>query len=117
MYKQQSMKQLPSICMIAVALVFTNCKKETGTLITDCFPNDATARQIINRSAVVTVIGGQAYLVEQGAIDTRLKPCNLPDSLAIQNLAVIVSGAVKATVQQPGTPCCTDNFVITAIRR
>lgn len=111
------MKQTLSICTIATALLLTHCKKEKGTAVVDCFPNAATARQIINKLAAVKIINGQGYLIEQGAIDGRLKPCNLPDSLAIQDLSVVVSGAVKVTVQEPGTPCCTDNFVITAIRR
>jgi hypothetical protein len=116
MYKHKSMKQLSPICIIAVILSITNCKKESLP-VSDCAANDATIRQINNQPATVKLLDGQRYLIEQGAIDSRLKACNLPDSLAIQDLPVIVSGAVKATVQQPGTPCCTDNFVITAIRR
>lgn len=117
MHKPIDMKQLLSFCLVTFTLLLTNCKKETGTAIVDCLPNQATTRQIINQSAVVKLINGEAYLVEQGAIDSRLKPCNLPDSLAIQDLSVTISGAVKASIQWPGMPCCTDNFVITAIRR
>lgn len=111
------MKQLLSICSIAAALLLTNCKKEDSTPVVDCFPNEATTRQLIDQVVFVSLANGRGYLIEQNAIDSRLKPCNLPDSLAIQDLPVIVTGVVKAREQSPGAPCCTLNFVITTIRR
>ena len=55
--------------------------------------------------------------VEQGSIDTKLLPCNLPMEFIQDGLQVVISGEVKSTPQSGFGPCCTENFVITKITR
>jgi hypothetical protein len=94
------------------------CKKNQ-TADTSCFPDTITTRVINNKMATIKVTGtlNPVYLVEDGAIDDRLVPCNLPMEFYENNLRVIITGEVKATVQPPMVPCCTNNFVITKITR
>ena len=101
--------------LLAVTILFSSCEKEEIEVI-DCFPNEATTRQIINKQATIKLANNQYYIVENGAIDTKLIPCNLPQEFQINNLVVTISGDVKATIQN-GTPCCSENFVISNIVR
>ena len=92
------------------------CNKD-NTPTDDCFPNSSTVRQITNQQAIIKLAGGRFYIVEQGAIDTKLNPCNLTKEFQVDNLQVTVSGDVKATAQGGNEPCCTENFVIAKISR
>jgi hypothetical protein len=107
-----------STLTLIIGLVLTNsCNKDNAQPI-DCFPNATTLRQISNRPATINQQpGGLFYIVEQGSIDTKLDPCNLPSEFQIDNLQVIISGDVKATVQGGPGPCCTDVFVISKITK
>ncbi len=111
------MQLIFSILTFAVSVMFfASCKKEDKK--DACFPGVATVRQITDRPVVVKVTAAvnAVYLVEQGAIDTKLIPCNLPKEFMQNDLQVIVSGEVKVTQQGSG-PCCSENFVITKITR
>lgn len=103
------------ICIVSVTLLVSCSKKAKEG---NCFPGVATVRQITDKPAVIKVTATMygAYLVEEGRIDTKLIPCNLPKNFIENNLQVIISGDVKATVQD-SRPCCTENFVITKITR
>jgi hypothetical protein len=93
-----------------------SCKKDEKT--DSCFSGSPTVRQIVNQQATIKVTGTilGVYMVEQGSIDTKLIPCNLPQEFLQNDLQVIISGEVKST--PPGTgPCCSNNFVITSISR
>ena len=107
---------LPALAFLASVLVNLSCKKQENK--DTCFPGAATVRQIKDKPAVIKVTATvySVYLVEQGAIDSRLIPCNLPKDFMQHDLQVIVSGDVKATQQGPG-PCCSENFVVTKISR
>ena len=96
--------------------VFQSCEKEEKK-IDDCSFNSATTRQIVNKPAVIKFSGGQYYLIEQGTIDTKLKPCSLAQEFKIDNLIVVISGDVKSTVRDVLAPCCIDNFVISSISK
>ncbi len=76
----------------------------------DCFPNASTVRLIEVKPAIVKEVAGRFYLVEQGAIDKKLNPCNLTADFQVDNLPVTISGVVKATISSG--PCCTEDFVI-----
>ena len=78
-----------------------------------------TVREVINKRAVIklTATVHPVYLIEEGAIDTKLVPCNFPAELYQHDLHVTISGEVRATPQQSGQPCCFENFVITKITR
>lgn len=106
----------PIITFAVSATLFVSCKKQDNK--DECFPGVATVRQITDKSAVikVTATANGVYLVEQGAIDTKLIPCNLARDFMQNDLQVIVSGDVKTTPQGSG-PCCSENFVITKITR
>lgn len=106
--------------MLFVAL-FTmslySCKKDNNKT-DDCFPNETTYRQIVNKQATIRKLpSGLFYIVEQGTIDTKLNPCNLTTDFQVDNLQVTISGDVKATIQGGPGPCCTENLVITKITR
>lgn len=101
------------LCVLALCA----CKKQSRSSTDDCFPDTSTARYVTNGSAVVSEVSGEFYLIEQGTIDTRLRPCNLPDDFKTNGLAVKISGEVKSTYQSGVGPCCTENFVITKISR
>ena len=103
------------LTFIAAVILPVSCKKHNTS---DCSPSVATVRQITDKPAVVKVTATvySVYLVEQGAIDIKLIPCNLPKDFMQHDLQVIVSGDVKVTPQGSG-PCCSANFVITKITR
>ncbi len=96
------------------------CKKDKKEpSADDCFSGSTIIRQITDAEATVhvTATAQGIYLVEKGAIDTRLIPCNLPAGFLQNNLAVTISGEVRTGVSLMGGPCCTQNFVITKISR
>lgn len=95
-----------------------SCEKEDKA--TPCFADLATTRQVINKKATVKLtatVTEPVYLLEEGSIDTRLLPCNLPMEYYQHDLPVTISGEVKTAVQTGSAPCCAENFVITAIAR
>ncbi len=106
------------IFSFALIPVFSFCKKE-NKINTGCQPNAGTVRQIIDKQAVIKVTAtvNPVYIVEQGSIDTKLIPCNLPMEFYQNDLQVIISGEVKTTPQVMPVPCCTENFYITKITR
>jgi hypothetical protein len=108
---------LAILTCIILLVVFASCKKNENNNPDDC-SSGATTRQIVNKPAVVkvtaTVYG--AYLVEQGTIDTKLIPCNLPMEFLQNDLQVTITGDVKSPYQNSG-PCCAENFVILKISR
>lgn len=105
----------PIAFLLVLAITFS-CKKDNNTNA-DCFPNKSTVRQIANAQATVEAVGGKFYIVEQGAIDTRLNPCSLPEEFQVDNLPVTISGDVKFTDYAAGEPCCTENLIITKIAK
>jgi hypothetical protein len=107
---------LPILAFIVVETLLGSCKKQENKA--ECFPGVATVRQITDKPAVIKVTAtvNAVYLVELGAIDTKLIPCNLPKEFMQNDLPVIISGNVKATVQGTGL-CCSEDFVITKITR
>ncbi len=105
------------LVIIATMFTFQSCNKnDNETNLENCYINDITTRQLVNKQATIEIINGQFYIVEPNTIDEKLRPCNLTVDFQINNLQVIVSGNVKAT-PQIGMPCCTQNFEITSIRK
>lgn len=96
-----------------VLLVPTGCKKETK-MDADCFPDRPVVRTITNQPAVVVDGGTDFYLIEQGTIDLRLLPCNLPEAFQKNGLRVAISGRVKAIPEGP-RPCCAGIMALTSI--
>ena len=107
---------IPTLTFLISVMVFNSCKKNDNKGV--CFSGVATVRQITDKPAIIKVTATMyaVYIVEQGAIDTKLIPCNLPKEFFQNDLQVTISGEVKATPQGSG-PCCTENFVITKITR
>jgi len=93
------------IAFLIVTAFNSFCKKDNNTN-TDCFPNTSTIRQITNAQATVKAAGGNFYIVEQGAIDSKLKPCTLAQEFQADNLQVTISGDVKLTQHGGPEPCC-----------
>jgi hypothetical protein len=108
---------LSIIGLLTLVITFTSCKKNNS--VPSCLPNATTTRQIVNKQATIklTATINAVYLVEDGAIDTKLIPCNFPQGFYENDLRVIISGEVKATPQVGPGPCCSENFVITSITR
>lgn len=86
--------------------------KNSGT---NCFPDTSIVRQIVNKNASIKLLNTQFFIVEDGTIDTKLNPCNLPREFQVDNLLVLISGDVKSTFYSGVGPCCTENFEITSI--
>lgn len=110
-------KYIPVLVLFIVAItLFSSCKKETKK--DDCFPDQPTIRIITNEPAIIKQLKtDEFYILEPGIIDSRLIPCNLTKEFKINDLKVIISGEVKATVQIGPGPCCRENFVITKISK
>jgi hypothetical protein len=106
--------RLPIVLLLTI--LFFSCKKN-DSLKTDCFPNEITTRTIVDKQAIIKSVSGKYYIVEQGAIDTKLIPCNLAQEFQVDNLQVTISGEVKATLQGGPGPCCSENFIISKIKR
>lgn len=100
--------------ILLVVIMASACKKNSSTV--DCFPATPTIREITDQQATVKFSGTQFYIVEKGAIDTKLVPCNLLLEFQTDNLPVTVSGKVKASSNGSG-PCCSQDFVITRISK
>lgn len=90
------------------------CKKHHSP--TAC-PTGETYRQVTNSPAIVKQQSDVFFLIEEGSIDTRLKPCNLPKIYQVNDLRVIVSGHVKAVFSPGPGPGFTEPFEITSIRK
>jgi hypothetical protein len=104
--------------VLAISFLFTtlfiSCKKNTEKDIT-CFSDIATMRIITDKAASIQFTNNRYYIIEQLTIDARLLPCYLADEFKVNGLAVTVSGEVKNNVSDG--PCCTENFVITIIKK
>ena len=114
------MRKSVTLLMVFLPMtIFICCKKSKNTAITNCSSNATTIRKLTNRPAVVkvtaTIYG--TYLVEEGAIDNKLLPCNLPIEFVQNDLQVVITGEVKQTSQLASAPCCAENFVIERIAR
>ncbi len=108
---------LSHVALLAVlVMLFYSCKKTKATE-PNCFSSDTTTRQIVDKQALIKLTNGKYYILEQGTIDSKLIPCNLAQAFQVNNLQVIISGDVKATVRPPLEPCCSENFVIKKIEK
>jgi hypothetical protein len=115
--KLATMKSVTLCKLLLVnSLVIIACNKESSPA-PGCATDAPTERTLANKAATVKEIGGKFYIVEQNTVDTKLLPCNLDASFAVDNLQVTVSGEVKKTNQTTGGPCCTNNFIISSITR
>jgi hypothetical protein len=108
-----------SFILFVLMALLNGCRKADKSNAADCFPGITTVRQIVNKQAVIklTATAAGVYLVEQGSIDSKLIPCNLPMEFYHNDLLVTISGEVKLTSRVALEPCCSDNFVITKISR
>jgi len=106
---------VPFLSLTVTAIIIVACKKSATR--GDCFAGDATVRTIESKPATIKLLGNVFYIIEQGTIDTRLKPCSLAGDFKVDNLNVTISGEVKATLATDFGPCCIENFVITKITR
>lgn len=97
-------------------IVIISCSKE-GSTEPSCATDAPIERTIIDQAAMVWESEGKYYISEHNTIDTKLIPCNLDPSFAIDNLSVLVSGDVKKAPFTDDEPCCTNYFIITSITR
>lgn len=108
----------PELVLSLLLILAGSCTKENKS--PDCLPDSPTIRVIENKKAIVKLTATAVepvYLVEEGAIDTRLIPCNFPMEFYQNDLQVTISGNVKAFQQTMPVTCCAENFVITKISR
>lgn len=105
--------------LLVLLAILVSCKKVKDNSITGCSPDAITIKQITNKQAVIEVTGtiNGIYIIEQGTIDTKLIPCNLPIEFVQDNLQVVISGDVKFRPHIVNEPCCIENLVITKISR
>ncbi len=104
------------ICTVYCVLLIVSCKKNEEQS-KDCFANEPTIRTLVNSQATIKKSNEAFYIIEQGSIDTKLDPCNLPEDFRVDNLQVIVTGKVKRNSRFGYGPCCTENFVIAKINK
>lgn len=117
MNKKSMRQRLFIVSLFGLTITVNACKKSDAE--TGCLPTTTTIRQIINKQATIklTAMINSVYLVEDGTVDTKLIPCNLPQEFYENDLRVTISGEVKASPQVGPGPCCSENFVITSIMR
>ena len=110
------MRIMTSAVLFIIIAICNACNKDKKP---KACADGQTVREVINKRAVIklTATVHPVYLIEEGAIDTKLVPCNFPTDFYQDDLQVIISGEVKATPQPSGLPCCLENFVITKITR
>ncbi|WP_276482172.1 hypothetical protein [Paraflavitalea pollutisoli] len=113
-----------SFLVIPLLLATTaGCKKDkkADTLATPppCYKESAVYRQITNQRATVKVTATALgiYLVENGAIDTRLITCDLPMEFQKNDQEVIITGGVRRMPPINGFPCCIESLDIASIRK
>ncbi len=99
---------------ILLTIIFFSCKKEKDAT-SNCFSDIATSRTILDKQATIQLLNNEFYIIEKGAIDTRLLPCSLADEFKINSLLVTITGEVKNIILSGA--CCTENFVINKITR
>ena len=104
--------------------VVTACKKDKEKekpldFPPPCYKESPVYRQLNNQQATVKVTATalNIYLVESGAIDTKLITCDLPAEFIKNNQEVIVSGGVRKMPPINGFPCCIESLDITSIRK
>jgi hypothetical protein len=110
--------RLTPVIFIAVALS-PGCRKSKDVASDRCDNNRQTIRVITDRPAKV-VVGATiygAYYIEEGTIDTRLIPCEVPMEFMQHGLKVVISGEIKQRKARSGEPCCAEDIVITNIRK
>lgn len=105
----------PSFVLLVITIICSCTKNDHPG--TDCFPDASTVRQIMDAQATIKEVDGRFYIVEDGAIDTKINPCRLPTVFQVDKLPVIVSGDVKNTLQGESEPCCIEDFVISKISK
>ena len=109
------MRQWLTLTMLVVVFAGTFSCKKNADIKTTCLPDSKTVREITDKAAVVKAVNNQFYLIEQGTVDSKLRPCTLSQQFQHDNLNVTISGEVKATLQCADCPCCIEDFVITKI--
>ncbi|MFT3823129.1 MAG: hypothetical protein QM731_04380 [Chitinophagaceae bacterium] len=102
-------------CLAIVAL--HACKKSSSQPASDNFcdelVNVTTVRSISMKLATIQKTGDEYYVIEENTIDTRLRPCYLPEELRVDKLQVVVTGEVKKT--NHSAVCCTDELLVIKI--
>ncbi len=98
-----------------ILIISTSCKKD-NKLDRACFTDTANAGRLIDKQATIKLSGTTFYMYEQGTIDTRLIPCNLPQDFKVNDLQVKISGYTKQS-KEGGAICCTEILFITKITR
>lgn len=111
---EKSMRSI-SIFISLLFILCSSCKKN-NILDRACFTDTANAGKLINRQAVIKLSGNDFYMYEQGTIDTKLIPCNLPLDFQVDDLQVLISGYTKQS-REGGNTCCTEILFITKITR
>ena len=108
------------MCLSCVAVLSLYACKKDAAGQQACNSNAVTTRTIVNKKATVKLTATAThsiYLVEEGAIDTKLIPCSIAMEYYQHDLQVIISGEVKQTDHDNRNPCCLENFVITSISK
>ncbi|MBX3241078.1 MAG: hypothetical protein KIT80_16345 [Chitinophagaceae bacterium] len=105
------------LLFITVSLIFA-CKKQDES--TECSPGKPILRTITGKKATVRITATAVmpvYLVEEGTIDSKLIPCNLPMDYYKEGLVVTISGRTQLAEPYTSFPCCIESLFITAISK
>lgn len=111
-------RRLFIVTLLFPIIPFAGCKKDGK--IARCNSAEPTIRQVTNKKATIqlsTLSTEPVYLVEEGTIDTKLIPCNLPSEFYENGLQVTISGDVKPVTGNNMAPCCVEGIDLTDIKR
>lgn len=120
MQQTTAMRFIPAL--LITAFLFTGlpaCKKSSNTNTEgDCplLADQATIRTLIMQPATIKQEGRLFFIVEDGTIDQKLRPCNLTQDLQVHDLKVVVTGEVKKQLSF-SSYCCVDELLIHKISR
>jgi hypothetical protein len=74
------MKKTLTRLLIGFILMSTSSCVKDNAPIEDCFPGQATSRQVMDQAATIRLNNGKYYIIEAGTIDLKLLACNLDEN-------------------------------------
>ncbi len=120
MLQTTAMRFVHTLLIMTLAFTaMTACKKSNTTNDdSNCssFMSQETIRAISLQPAIIQQEGDLFFVVEEGAIDKKLRPCYLTQDLRVHNLKVVVTGEVKKS-SFLSSYCCADALLILKIAR
>lgn len=88
-------------------LFFSSCGKSEEEILPVCsLSGTSVIFTVTSDTGTLRKEQNEYYLVAQNSIDSRLYPCNLPDSFRQEGLRLRYSGRVYESAIRTNAPCC-----------